>query len=67
MSLKVQSLVLMILGGAITAICLLADVIGIGVDPKVTGPAQYAGAAFGIVVVLFGVHLALHHVWRPPR
>jgi len=62
MSLRLQSLVLMIVGALITATCLMADILGIGVDPAVIGPAQYSGAAIGVVVSLFGAHIALHHV-----
>ena len=65
MSLKLQSLVLMIVGAVITATCLMADILGIGGDPAVIGPAQYSGAAIGVVVSLFGAHMAIHHVLKP--
>lgn len=65
MSLKTQSLVLMIVGILIVAISMLGDVIGIGANAAVIGWKQYFGAAVGINLILFGAHLALHHVIWP--
>jgi hypothetical protein len=61
---KALSLALMILGTAVIAISMLADVIGIGAEPNVIGWKQYSGAAVGLVIVFFGAHLAIHHVLR---
>lgn len=61
---KVLSLALMVLGIAVMAISLLADAIGIGTEPAVIGWKQYSGAFLGVVLVLFGAHIAYHHVIR---
>lgn len=61
---KVLSLALMVLGIAMMAVSLLADLIGIGTNPVVIGWKQYSGAFLGVVLVLFGAHIAYHHVIR---
>ena len=61
---KVLSLSLMILGTLVIAISMLADVIGLGVEPNVIGWKQYSGAVIGLVIVFFGAHAAIHHVLR---
>lgn len=67
MSLKTQSLGLMVVGILLVAISLLADVIGLGGNATVIGWKQYFGAAVGINLILFGAHLALHHVIWPSQ
>jgi hypothetical protein len=62
MDIKVQSILLMVLGTAIFAICLLADFIGLGANTVVIGWKQYFGASIGVALFLFGLHLAIHHV-----
>lgn len=62
MDLRIQSLALMIVGILVVAISMLADVIGIGANPVVIGWKQYFGAAIGIMLILFGAHLTIHHV-----
>jgi hypothetical protein len=57
----VQAIVLIIAGFLVMAVSILADAIGIGANPVVIGWKQYSGAAVGLVLVLFGAHLGLHH------
>lgn len=61
---KLLSLALMILGIAVIAVSLLADLIGIGSEPATIGWKQYSGAVIGVVMILFGAHIAYHHVIR---
>jgi hypothetical protein len=58
---RVLSVVLMVVGTVLFAICLLADIIGLGANTTTIGWKQYFGAAMGIVIFLFGLHIALHH------
>ena len=62
MSIRAQSLVFVIVGIAIFAISLLADVVGLGANQTMIGWKQYSGAAVGLMIGLLGVHLWLHHV-----
>jgi hypothetical protein len=59
MSIKSIGIALIVLGVVVMAVSLLADVIGIGQDPRVIGPIQLGGAALGLVVAVIGVVLAL--------
>jgi hypothetical protein len=61
---KVLSLALMIMGIAVLAVSLLADLIGIGSAPQYIGWKQYSGAAIGVMMIFFGAHIAYHHVLR---
>ena len=64
MSDKVLSLSLMIIGIAVVAISLLADLIGIGTAPQYIGWKQYSGAVIGLMMMSLGAHIAYHHVLR---
>ncbi len=58
----------MVVGAIIFAISMAADLIGIGANSVVIGWKQYFGAAVGIYIFLFGIHLVVHHVApRPTR
>jgi hypothetical protein len=61
---KVLSLGLMILGTLVIALSTLADTLGLGTEPNVIGWKQYSGTVIGLVIVLFGAHIAYHHVLR---
>ena len=61
---KWMSLALMILGIAVIAVCLLADLLGIGAAPETIGWKQYSGAAIGVMMTFFGAHIAYHHILR---
>lgn len=58
---RVQSIILMVVGTIIFAVCLLGDMIGLGVNTTVIGWKQYSGAVIGVMLFLFGLHIALHH------
>jgi len=58
---RVQSIVLMVVGTIVFAICLLGDMIGLGGNAAVIGWKQYSGAVIGVMLFLFGLHIALHH------
>ena len=54
----------MILGIAVIAVSLLADLVGIGSAPLIIGWKQYSGTVIGVVMIFFGAHIAYHHVLR---
>lgn len=58
---KTQSIVMMVVGMLVFAVCLLGDMIGLGANPAIIGWRQYSGAVVGIMLFLFGLHIALHH------
>lgn len=58
---KTQVLILIVGGVLIVAASILADALGLGSNDAVIGWKQYSGAVLGIVLILFGAHLALHH------
>jgi hypothetical protein len=62
MGVRAQSLILMVVGAVIFAVCLLADMIGIGADQTIIGWKQYSGAVVGLMLVFFGAHVAFHHI-----
>jgi hypothetical protein len=57
----VQAIILIAAGMLLLAVSILADAIGIGANAGVIGWKQYSGATVGLVLMLFGAHLALHH------
>ena len=63
---RIQSIVLMVVGTIVFAVCLLGDMIGLGANTIVIGWKQYSGAVIGLVLFLFGLHIALHHTGPKP-
>jgi hypothetical protein len=61
---KVLSFGLVLVGIIVIALCLLADVIGVGSNLLTIGWKQYSGAAVGVMMIFFGAHIAYHHVLR---
>jgi TRAP-type C4-dicarboxylate transport system permease small subunit len=61
---KVVSLTLVILGVIAIAVCLFADVLGIGSAPSTIGWKQYSGATIGVMMIFLGAHIAYHHSRR---
>jgi len=58
---RIQSIVLMVVGAIVFAVCLLGDMIGLGGNGAVIGWKQYSGAVVGLMLFMFGLHIALHH------
>lgn len=63
---RIQSIVLMVVGTIVFAICILGDMIGLGANTGVIGWKQYSGAVVGLMLFLFGLHIALHHTSSKP-
>jgi hypothetical protein len=57
MSIKSWSVILIVLGLALLAISLLADIVGVGAHPEIFGWKQIMGVGVGIVMVICGVVL----------
>ena len=58
MSKRTISLVMIVVGGAIAVVALLADVIGFG-DSSGIGLQQALGIAIGVILAIVGIGLAL--------